>query len=410
MARIHSVVNKSRRLAPYKLVGSLLLFFSLLAVLTLVACGGSGGVSGGTDTGTLALSLQDAFTDSYQAVYVTINEVQVHMGGDDADEGNWEVIASPYQTYNLLDLANGVREELGLTELTPGHYTQVRLIIGEIPDSGLNIFSQPHPYANYVILMEDDSIHELKIPSGIQTGIKIVHGFDVNLNETTELILDFDAMHSVVRAGASDNWLLKPTIKVLSVEDSSIISGIVTDEDTSNPVPGAVVSAQVFDDGAADEADKVIVQTATVTDGDGAYSLFVAPGTYNIVAYADTYLPACANETTNAGDSLVGTDLQLPPSTELDGTVTGSVTIPGDGDEQYATISFRQTLSCGGGDATGEITSINVAESVGFSEQLPPGDYQVVVSSYQMTTYATDITITADTESPLGEIALTEAP
>ena len=61
--------------------GSLLLL-SAISVLTVTACGGGGGGGGGgSGIGTLALSLQDAFTDDYQAIYVSIDEVHVHLGG-----------------------------------------------------------------------------------------------------------------------------------------------------------------------------------------------------------------------------------------------------------------------------------------------------------------------------------------
>ena len=388
--------------------GRSLLLLSALAVLTITACSsGGGGGSDGSNMGALALSLQDAFTDSYQAVYVTINVVQVHLSGGEDDNGNWKVVAYPYKTYNLLELVNGVREELGLADLQTGHYTQMRLIIGEAPDSGLNIFSELHPFANYVIL-SDDTVHELKVPSGYQTGIKIVKGFDIGLNQTTELVLDFDASRSVVKAGDSGKWLLKPTIKVLEVDDYSIIRGIVSEDGTGAPIEGALVSAQMFDGGAADEADEVVVQAATITDETGAYSLFVEPGTYNIVAYTGGYQSACLSVMTNPGDSLVDIDFVLLP--DPSGTVEGFVTIPGDSDEQFATLSFRQVLSCGTGDATGEVKSFNVMKSVVFSESLPPGDYRVVVSSYQMVTAAIDMSVASGAITDLGEIVLTESP
>ena len=47
------------------------------------------------------------------------------------------------------------------------------MIIGEIADNGTNILGNPHPYANYIIDKSDDD-YELKVPSGYQTGIKIV--------------------------------------------------------------------------------------------------------------------------------------------------------------------------------------------------------------------------------------------
>ncbi|HSN23363.1 MAG TPA: DUF4382 domain-containing protein, partial [Methylomicrobium sp.] len=162
-------------------------FLMAIASILIIACGGNGGGSAGSGsggTGSLALSLQDApDTEEYQAVYVTINEVQVHKSGD--GDANWETVATPNATYNLLELVNGVREELGLATLDSGSYTQMRLILGQNPDNVINILSKAHPFPNYVIEKGTDAVHELKVPSGYQTGIKIVKGFIINENQTT---------------------------------------------------------------------------------------------------------------------------------------------------------------------------------------------------------------------------------
>ena len=76
----------------------------------------------------------------------------------------------------------------------------------------MNALSEAHPYANYVI-DTDDNYQELKMPSDINTGIKIVHGFSISTDQSTELILDFNAEKSGVVAGNSGIWHLKPTIK-----------------------------------------------------------------------------------------------------------------------------------------------------------------------------------------------------
>ncbi len=357
-----------------------------LAVIFLVAvftgCGGGGGesssgsVTGGT-TGTLSLSLTDASTYDYQAVYVTIERVEVHLGGDENFSGNWQTVAEPRKTYNLLELVNGALQTLGLTELEAGLYTQMRLIIGSESDGELNILGNPHPYANYVILPNNDT-PQLFVPSGLQTGIKLVREFMINENQLTELILDFDAARSVVKAGNSGRWLLKPTIKVIGTEIlSSIIEGTVVDG-SNNPLPGALVSAQVNDPTAPDAADKVVIEGSTVTDTSGRFSIRVLGGTYNIVAYRETY-----NFVSECGVAAVaGAILQLDPiqlTPSGNGTVEGEVTVTGGGS---ALISFR-AAACAGQI---EVKSINVGDGGSYSQILPAGTYEVVASSEGMTT------------------------
>ena len=67
----------------------------------------------------------------------------------------------------------------------------------------------------------------LKVPSGGNTGIKIVGGFDIENSKSTDIILDFDAHKSVHAhpAGKSGKWILRPSIKV--VETTNSVSGMV---------------------------------------------------------------------------------------------------------------------------------------------------------------------------------------
>ena len=210
-----------------KMRGSALaLAMSLFLVpgLFLVSCGGSG-----SGQGSLVTTLADSFTEDYKAVYVTIDRVDVHLGGYEGKDANWRAVAEPGGTYNLLDLVNGVRETLGIATLYAGTYTQMRLIIGTEPDGG-------YPHANFVVDANDD-IYPLEVPSGFKTGVKVVGGFEILTDGITELILDFDAMRSVVQAGSSGNYLLKPTVSVLDTTAGAVASGSVTDG--SDPLEGA---------------------------------------------------------------------------------------------------------------------------------------------------------------------------
>ena len=385
-----------KKLEIFKKLNHLLL--CLLFAFSLAACGGSGGSdSGGTSpdggVGTLSTSLTDSSTDEYQAVYVTIARVEVHHDSN----GSWQTVAEPNKTYNLLELTNGVREDLGVATLDAGHYTQMRLIIGEIPDDSLNIFKQPHrldgvEIANYVIDLNND-IHELKVPSGTNTGLKIVNGFNINENQTTELILDFDAMRSVVKAGSSGQYLLKPTIKVLDTAEYAVVSGQVSDADTASaPLEGALVTAQVADAAELDPKDQVVIEAGTVSNVDGDYALFLAPGQYNLVATQTDYLPDCIAINLLA-DTRLTENIYLSAATS--GNISGTVTIDNAQPDQYATVDFRQDLTCIDASGATAITvkSINIADGGVYSVDLPEGNYQVVASTFGKVTVTVDVTV-----------------
>lgn len=364
----------------------------LISCVLMAACGDeSDNDTATSETGDLSISLTDAATDEYQAVYVTIDEIQVHLGGDEEDADNWITVATPVETYNLLELVNGVIEELGISPLEAGTYEQMRLIIGTIPADGLNILYIGHPYANYVI-DDNNQPHKLRIPSSYNTGVKIVHSFDISPDQTTELILDFDASASVVEVGTSINWLLKPTIKVLDAQEHAIVSGIVYDSESAG-IEGALVNLQYETPDAEDEKDTVTVQAATVSDTEnmdegiqnGEFSLLVQPGSYRLVAYKDDCAVGCYAVDAASGETTVQ-DVAL--ATSAMGTVTGAVTINGGTDEQYATLSFRQSVTCEGADETCiiEVRSANNLTGYWYDVDLPEGTYSLSVSGSGMET------------------------
>jgi hypothetical protein len=372
-----------------------MLLLCLLCGIFLAACG-DGGSDGGTGggQGTLSTSLTDASSEDYQAVYVTIARVEVHHDGD----GSWETVAEPNKTYNLLELVNGVRETLGIAALDAGHYTQMRLIIGETPDDGINILSVPHPYANYVIDEGDNEIHALKVPSGTNTGLKIVNGFDIAENQLTELVLDFDAMRSVVKAGKSGQYLLKPTVKVRSTIDVAVVSGTVTEKadpavDPPVEVSDALVTAQTVDDQAPDAKDQVIIDTGTLSDINGGYLLILPTGIYNLVATKTGYLPVCTPASLLEGStSTVNFELEAAAET---GSVTGTVTTGG----SSATVDFRQAnIDCG---TMITVQSFSIADGGDYSVDLPTGDYQVVAWSDGKETKLENLTVVSGVNPPL---------
>ncbi|HEX9253818.1 MAG TPA: DUF4382 domain-containing protein, partial [Ignavibacteriaceae bacterium] len=156
----------------------LVLFLSISAAALLVfSCSDS--TSPETGQGQLKITMVDA-PAAYDQINIAVNRVEVHRSGSDSSSG-WFVINNNPATYNLLDLRNGASVILGDNSLDAGSYTQIRLIIG----TGSNI-------------VVDGITYPLEVPSGEQSGIKLNHEFEIQSGLIYELMLDFDAEHSIV--------------------------------------------------------------------------------------------------------------------------------------------------------------------------------------------------------------------
>lgn len=378
------------RLSKFKILNLM-----ILSMLLIVSCSGGGGGDGsGTDTGTVSLSLMDLPNGEYKAVYINISEVQVHKAGaadKDGKEnnGSWSTVGTPNKIYNLLELVNGVMESLGTKELEAGKYTQVRLIIGEdVPldqegNPAKNINDQEHPESNYVI-DQADNVLPLKIPSGFNTGIKLVHNFNVTKNGLMELILDFDALNSIVRTG-NGKLILKPTIKIIEAVNYAEVSGKVRHDSVN--LGGIRVSAQTY----KTDSGVIAEHAATYTDSAdvlGYYRLPLEPGhTYNVVTFSKDYAPECVSLAAENGKDytqnfkLIQTDNH---HVSLDIIFTNSNLDP----LPDVTVSFIYLdADCGAGAQTDQIqvgSVVAVYDNLQYEYNdiyLPYGSYKLVASA-----------------------------
>jgi hypothetical protein len=358
----------------------------------------------------------------YKAVYVNISEVQVHKAGPtdkDGKEGDgaWLKLGSPNKIYNLLELVNGVMESLGTKELEAGEYTQVRIILGEdIPlvqgeNPAKNINAEVHTEPNYVIDQLDIEI-PLKIPSGFNTGIKLVHPFEVTENGLMELILDFDAMRSIVETG-NGKLILKPTIKIIEAVNYAEVSGQVSE--TSGDLGGVRVSAQTYDT----HSGVITEQAATYTDADyllGYYRLPLEPGqSYNIVAFSKDYTPQCAYLVAENGKDYIQ-DFDLAPSENnqvfLDISFENSDPNP----FPDVTVSFIYLDAECGDESLTDNNNIQVESIVAvyYTEDLkyeyndvflPYGNYKLIASAEGYADFESD-SFTVSNENPANPIEL----
>jgi hypothetical protein len=215
-----------------------------IATACLVACGGSGG---GTSTGTLNLAMTDAPACGYDHVYVTVNKIRVHQSAapDGTELLGWRELSIPTQRIDLLSLTNGVLQELGSMPLPVGNYQQLRLVLAENPANP----TTANPLANALVLSGSNSEIPLTTPSAQQSGFKLQARFDVQSGQVADMVLDFDACRSIVRAGASGRYNLKPVVAVIprlttAIEgyiDPALASGVVVStRDPDNNVRATV--------------------------------------------------------------------------------------------------------------------------------------------------------------------------
>ena len=240
----------------------------LIALLLAAAVGGCGGGDSGNSAsmpGTLGVSLTDAPACGFDAVNVTVRGVRVHQSATatDSDAGWATITLNPPRKINLLDLNNGVLEALGTTPLAAGRYTQLRLMLD--PNTGMG-------FANSVVPTGGVQT-ALATPSAVQSGIKLINEFVVAPGQRVDLVLDFDACHSVVLRG-NGTFGLKPVIKVTPM----LLNGVSGFVDTALLGSSVLVTAQ---------QNGVIVQT-TAPRPDGSFLLArLAPGNYDVVFTAN---------------------------------------------------------------------------------------------------------------------------
>lgn len=274
---------------------------SVLVLLCGLLCFNLGCNSNGT--GTLQVNLTDKPADEiYEQVVITFSQISVHKGleqdvveatqdeEDDNNEdevdndGGWIVINGDEQAFDLLQLQDGKFDLLAQDALTEGVYTQIRLKIADGNDEAGNP-------KTYVKLAGDDTKYPLIIPSGLQSGLKLIHPFRIIADSITVLYLDFNAEKSLIKTG-NGQYKLKPTIAVLSeLYKQGIVGKVVSAEESEEPIPvaGASISAYSVEAMQDEDAENDLPVGSTVTDESGDFTLPLPPGTYTLQVEAEGY-------------------------------------------------------------------------------------------------------------------------
>ena len=293
----------------------------------LAACGGGGG--GGGD-GTLRVALTDAPTCGFDHVFVTVEKVRVHQSSAaaDADAGWTDIDVTPARRIDLVTLTNGALEELGAAPLAAGSYSQIRLVLASNSTTGTGtatIANAVQPTGGAVV--------PLSTPSGQQSGLKLQAHFDVAAGQMADVVLDFHVCESVVKAGNSGQYILKPVISVVP----RILGGIQGFVTTTLSLSSTTVAAQ--QNGAT--------VRSTTPDSTGKFSIpFLPAGTYTLVIMSDGHATGVVTGVPAGTVTTVinGTSTAIATGTSTMANVTGTVSV--------TSVSGSSTVSTALTDAT----------------------------------------------------------
>lgn len=363
-------------LAPRR---SILCIAAWLSIGLLSSCSGGADGGGVSAPGTVSVSLTDAPACGYEQVNVTVNKVRIHQS-DSANESasEWtDITLDPPRTINLLSLndptqPNFALENLGEASLPAGHYTQLRLVLNENTGNQAN--------ANWIVLEGQNPNNPsnripLETPSAIRSGIKLINQFTVKSGQRVDLLLDFDACHSIVNTG-SGKYILKPVIRIIPY----VMNGIEGFVDTALLTEHLVVTAQL--NGEIVRAT-VPNNNANMPDLQGKFVLArLAPGNYDVVITADNHAPAVISrvpvaETTRTPISTKSAPFSLAASTPSR-TISGQVALSPATDDVTVFVLAKQALN-GGPTVTVRSRPATLidghpeGDSIYFLDQLAPG-------------------------------------
>lgn len=127
-----------------------------------------------------------------EAVNLTVKELTIIREEDDEQI----VLLNKEISVNILDVEANDPVILSLTNVAPGTYSQLRLVLEKGPT-----------------IVVDGETYPLKSPSGLQSGVKLDGPFTIPEGKLFTIDLDFDAQDSIIY-NKGQGYILKPVIHI----------------------------------------------------------------------------------------------------------------------------------------------------------------------------------------------------
>lgn len=244
---------------------------TVAAALALAACGRN------DDTGRLTLAVTDAPVDDAARVVVVFTGVELKP----ADRSSIEFDFSEPRSIDLLALQGGGSETILEDVVVPaGPYEWVRLKVTAQDDGTLDSFVE----------FDDGAQHELHVPSGAESGLKLHSGFTVPAGSAADFTVDFDLRKSLHQPmNASTAYTLRPSLRLVDNVEVGAIAGSVAAAllaEGCTPAVYVFSGADVTPDDVDGNAVEPVTSAAVALDsGSGEYryrAAWLPPGVYTV--------------------------------------------------------------------------------------------------------------------------------
>lgn len=225
----------------------------------------------------LTLSVTDAAVDSAAEVWVAFTSIEIKPADSTVISHTFD---SPV-SINLLSLQGSLSEDFfNNLEVPSGTYNWVRLSIKSVSGE-----------RDTYIVFKNGSEYELSVPSGSESGLKIISNFDLDANSATAMTIDFDLRRSIVAAN-NDRYMLKPALRLIENTQSVTLQGsidttLTLGADCSDADTNSGNAIYLFNDFNAALDDVSMSSgpftTALIDSSTGDYEVgFLPPGDYTV--------------------------------------------------------------------------------------------------------------------------------
>jgi hypothetical protein len=239
----------------------------------------------------VTLKITDAPVDEADDVWVEFTAV-TFKSEEDVDH-TFEL--DPAQRINLLALQGSESQALlENVEIPAGNYNQIRLAVNAEFDGVMD---------SYITI--NGTQHELRVPSGSESGLKLNTPFTIAAgttgmtvaDENSVYTIDFDLRKSIVNPVGQPGYFLKPSLRLVQNINTGTISGNISDSllvgtncSDQDPLTGNAVYVFAGENITPDDIDGIEAEPVTTAlvnfnDHSGSYSYevgFLSAGDYTL--------------------------------------------------------------------------------------------------------------------------------